>query len=60
MTDVFFKRMAMISLLGQLGEPQDVVAGLHLIQHAADVADENAPQGPYVRIIKWRMAVKHC
>ena len=41
--------MAMIALLGQLGQPQDCVAGLQLIQHAADVADENAPQGPYVR-----------
>jgi len=42
--------MAMVSLLGQLGQPQDCIAGLRLIQHAADGADENAPQGPYVRI----------
>lgn len=44
-----FQRMAMIALLGQLGQPQDCILGSQLIQHAANVADENAPQGPYVR-----------
>lgn len=38
----------MIALLGQLGQPQDYAEGIRLIAHAADNADENAPQGAYV------------
>jgi len=38
----------MISLLGQLGQPRDYDEGIRLIRHAAEMADENAPQGAYV------------
>jgi hypothetical protein len=38
----------MISLLGQLGQPRDYDEGVRLIRHAAEMADENAPQGAYV------------
>ena len=38
----------MISLLGQLGQPPDYDEGIRLIRHAAEMADENAPQGAYV------------
>ncbi|KAI9724623.1 MAG: hypothetical protein M1828_003647 [Chrysothrix sp. TS-e1954] len=41
-------RMGMVALLGQLSQPQDVTAGVNLVRHAADTADENAPQGAYV------------
>lgn len=39
----------MIALLGQLGQPRDYDEGIRLIRHAAEMADENAPQGAYVR-----------
>lgn len=42
--------MGMIALLGQLGQAQDYARGIQLIRHAADLADENAPQGAYVSI----------
>ncbi|KAI9654878.1 MAG: hypothetical protein M1831_005247 [Alyxoria varia] len=41
-------RMGMIAALGQLGQPQDFGRAVNLIKHAADYADENAPQGAYV------------
>jgi hypothetical protein len=40
--------MGMVALLGQLSQPQDFEQGVSLIRHAADNADENAPQGAYV------------
>lgn len=41
-------RLGMTHLLGQLGQPQDFPVAVQLIKHAADHADENAPQGAYV------------
>ncbi|KAK8254587.1 hypothetical protein HDK77DRAFT_5213 [Phyllosticta capitalensis] len=41
-------RLGMMTLLGQNGQPQDFARGIQLIRHAADTADENAPQGAYV------------
>lgn len=40
-----------MTLLGQNGQPQDFARGIQLIRHAADTADENAPQGAYVSAI---------
>lgn len=42
------KRLGMMTLLGQHGQPLDYERGIHLIKSAADTADENAPQGAYV------------
>ncbi|KAL9057861.1 MAG: hypothetical protein Q9162_002091 [Coniocarpon cinnabarinum] len=41
-------RMGMVYALGQLGQPQDQQHAIQLIRHAADTADDNAPQGAYV------------
>lgn len=41
-------RLGMMYLMGQHGHPKDLLHGLELIQHAADTADEDAPQGAYV------------
>ncbi|KAI4213431.1 MAG: hypothetical protein LQ351_003931 [Letrouitia transgressa] len=41
-------RLGMMTLLGQHGERQDYTRGIALIKIAADLADENAPQGAYV------------
>ncbi|KAI1469413.1 uncharacterized protein F4812DRAFT_422953 [Daldinia caldariorum] len=41
-------RLGMINLLGQRGQPKDIVRGLDLIHTAADTADEDAPQGAFV------------
>ena len=40
----------MMTLLGQNGQAQDYSKGLQLIKNAASTADENAPQGAYVRV----------
>ena len=39
----------MMTLLGQHGQAQDFYRGIELIRFSADAADENAPQGAYVR-----------
>ena len=39
----------MMTLLGQHGQPQDYRRGVELIKLSAETADENAPQGAYVR-----------
>jgi hypothetical protein len=39
----------MMALLGQHGQPLDYERGIRLISFAAETADENAPQGAYVR-----------
>lgn len=41
----------MMTLLGQHGERQDYTRGIALIKIAADLADENAPQGAYVNLV---------
>jgi TPR repeat protein len=41
-------RLGMMHLMGQHGHQQDFLLGLEMIQHAADTADEDAPQGAYV------------
>ena len=41
-----------MNLLGQHGQPQDIQKGLDYIRFSADNADENAPQGAYVRTLK--------
>lgn len=43
-------RLGMMTLLGQAGQQQDYVRGLHLLRQAAATADENAPQGAYVSL----------
>ena len=42
-------RLGMMTLLGQHGQPLDYVRGIRLVKIAAETADENAPQGAYVR-----------
>lgn len=42
-------RLGMMTLLGQAGQPQDYARGVQLLLQAAATADENAPQGAYVR-----------
>ncbi|KAL8737706.1 MAG: hypothetical protein Q9181_001424 [Wetmoreana brouardii] len=42
-------RLGMMALLGQHGQPLDYARGVRMIRKAADTADENAPQGAYVR-----------
>ena len=39
----------MMTLLGQHGQPLDYERGVKLISYSASTADENAPQGAYVR-----------
>ncbi|OWP05192.1 hypothetical protein B2J93_3323 [Marssonina coronariae] len=41
-------RLGMMTLLGQHSMRQDYQQGVDLIRFAADIADENAPQGAYV------------
>ncbi|KAK3994509.1 hypothetical protein QBC44DRAFT_322769 [Cladorrhinum sp. PSN332] len=41
-------RLGMMHLMGQHGHQKDFLAGLEMIQQAADTADEDAPQGAYV------------
>ncbi|KAK4148597.1 hypothetical protein C8A00DRAFT_47586 [Chaetomidium leptoderma] len=41
-------RLGMMHLMGQHGHHKDFLQGLEMIQHAADTADEDAPQGAYV------------
>ena len=41
-------RLGMMYLMGQHGHQKDFLQGLEMIQHAADTADEDAPQGAYV------------
>lgn len=38
-----------MALLGQHGQQLDYARGVKLIKRSADTADENAPQGAYVR-----------
>ena len=40
----------MVTLMGQNGEKQDPPKGIQMLKIAAERADENAPQGAYVRI----------
>ena len=40
----------MMTLLGQHGVGLDYSRGIALIRKSADAADENAPQGAYVRV----------
>lgn len=40
-----------MTLLGQHGQRQDYARGVHLVRHAAQTADENAPQGAYVGLV---------
>ncbi len=47
-------RLGMMTLLGQHGQPLDYARGIQLIKFAAETADENAPQGAYVRPITLR------
>ncbi len=42
-------RLGMMTLLAQHGQPLDHARGIELIKFAAETADENAPQGAYVR-----------
>ena len=44
-----WQRLGMMTLLGQNGHKQDFHQGINLIKYSADAADENAPQGAYVR-----------
>ena len=48
-----WKRMGMMNLLGQHGQPQDIQKGLEFIRFSADNSDENAPQGAYVRVLSF-------
>jgi TPR repeat protein len=41
-------RLGMMSLLGQHGQMQDQQLGIQRIRYAAEMADENSPQGAYV------------
>ena len=43
------QRLGMMALLGQHGQSLDYERGVRLISFAAETADENAPQGAYVR-----------
>lgn len=43
-----YKRLGMMTLLGQHGQVQDYHRGIDLIKYSADNADENASQGAYV------------
>ena len=37
-----------MALLGQHGQPLDYQRGIEMIRFAAEIADENAPQGAFV------------
>jgi hypothetical protein len=41
----------MMTLLGQQGREQNYSRGLEMIKLSADRADENSPQGAYVRML---------
>ena len=41
----------MMTLLGQHGQHMNYERGIKLISYSAQTADENAPQGAYVRLI---------
>jgi hypothetical protein len=41
----------MMTVMGQMGQQQDFARGLQMLQAAAEHADENAPQGAYVRLL---------
>ncbi|QDS77884.1 hypothetical protein FKW77_000449 [Venturia effusa] len=41
-------RLGMMTLMGQMGQPQDFAKGVRMLRIAAERADENAPQGAYV------------
>ena len=43
------QRLGMMTLMGQSGERQDPPKGVQMLKIAAERADENAPQGAYVR-----------
>ena len=45
------QRLGMMTLLGQHGQPMDYEKGIKLVSYSAQTADENAPQGAYVRFI---------
>jgi hypothetical protein len=38
-----------MTIMGQMGQQQDFAKGLQMLRVAAEHADENAPQGAYVR-----------
>ena len=38
-----------MTLMGQMGQQQDFAKGIAMLRAAAEHADENAPQGAYVR-----------
>ena len=40
-----------MTLLGQHGQPMDYEKGIKMVSYSAQTADENAPQGAYVRIV---------
>lgn len=44
------QRVGMMTLLGQHGQQLDYRRGIDMIRRAAETADENAPQGAYVRL----------
>lgn len=41
----------MMTLMGQMGQPQDYARGIAMLKVAAEQADENAPQGAYVSLL---------
>ena len=44
----------MMTLLGQHGQRLDYERGIKLVSYSAQTADENAPQGAYVRLtLSW-------
>jgi hypothetical protein len=47
----------MMTLMGQMGQQQDFAKGLQMLRIAAEHADENAPQGAYVRIISISISI---
>lgn len=46
------QRLGMMTLMGQNGEKQDPAKGIQMLRIAAERADENAPQGAYVRRVR--------
>jgi hypothetical protein len=46
------QRLGMMTLMGQNGERQDPPKGIQMLKIAAECADENAPQGAFVRCIE--------
>ena len=48
-----------MTIMGQMGQQQDFARGLQMLRIAAENADENAPQGAYVRkVLAVRIKVK--